>query len=119
MRKLIILLILDIVLLSCSSHKRFFAPTPCNENLEFKRKFFYSVWVVEKYTIEQGRPITYSDLVPEKKFVECYDFLYKATKIPAGNILNYQIGYANYKVFKVDKKKWLEWYEENKCSYIK
>lgn len=117
MKKLIMVFI-AIVFTSCTLFQRATIPVPCNENLVFKRDFFYNVWVIEKYTIEHEQPITYSKLVSSEEFLKCYEYLNKVTNMPGGNVFNYQVGYVSYQAFKLDKKKWLEWYAKNKCSYI-
>lgn len=118
MKRLIYLSILIILLTGCSPYKNMGIPIPCNENLDFKRDFFYHIWVVEKYTIEHERFIDYKNVVSMEQFLQSYNYLFKSTGIYPGDITNYQTTYESYKAFKTDKKKWLKWYEVHKCSHL-
>jgi len=89
----------------------------CHENLKFKRKFFYNITVVESYTIESRTP-TKKLTISDKSFFKAIDFISKYSKVPVGNIYNYQIGYKSIEEFEVEKKKWLNWYDANKCNNI-
>jgi hypothetical protein len=89
----------------------------CNENLKFKRKFFYNISVAEKYT-KESNTITKQPAITVKSFFKALDFISKYSKVPIGHIYNYQVGYTSIEEFEVEKKKWLNWYDANKCRNI-
>lgn len=79
----------------------------CKENLEFKEKFFSAIKFIDTliYSI-QGR-----------KFKETLFFISKYTHVSSERMLNYAGLYPG-GIYEKDRKIWLEWYEENKCTNI-
>ena len=88
----------------------------CRENFSFKKKFFFSISVLEKYTTEST--IVQKHTISEQDFLKYLNFVSKWTKVPVGNVYNYNIGYLNLEAFNKQKKEWLNWYEINKCNNI-
>ena len=114
MRTLIIVLCICIFDSCLSINKA--TTNDCNENLEFKQKFFANISLIEKYTKEQKTftryPITTDSVMKSMKFI------YMRTKILSDEIYNYNFGYKSYKLFEIDKRKWLNWYNANKCNNL-
>ena len=83
--------------------------TGCIENKEFKEAFFKNISFVENYMHGKGhRPEYKSGL----------DFISRYVEVSYEEMLNYSGSYTNIEAFEKDKKRWLEWYEDNKCNNI-
>jgi hypothetical protein len=79
----------------------------CNENVEFKKAYFENIQNVENL-------ITKSQ---NQSFHKSLNFISKYSKVSFGSMANYARTYP-YGSFEEDKKKLLEWYEDNKCKNI-
>lgn len=79
----------------------------CNENLKFKVEFFKNIQNIE------------NQLTTEKddNFNISLKFIAKYAHVSFESMANYAHTYP-IGVFEKDKKVWLKWYEENKCSNI-
>ena len=118
MKNLLTVFIATILLTNCSPYRRLGIPEPCNENLIFKKEFFYNIWVIQKYTIEGSRYFVYENRISTKQFLDSYNYLFDQTGIKPGDVFNYDTSYEDYKSFEIDKKKWLKWYDNNRCNYL-
>ncbi|TBO42077.1 hypothetical protein [Pedobacter kyonggii] len=98
-----------LMLFSCSATKKNIAKD-CIENEVFKKKYFTSIKRVEDYVLGKGN---------KKSFQSSLKFISKYTQVSYNKMLNYNNSYAKFEDYEVDKKKWLEWYENNKCSNLK
>jgi hypothetical protein len=79
----------------------------CHENLQFKQVFFSHIEIIDKnITISQ-----------DEKFRESVIFISNYAPISVEQIMNYSRSYP-LGIYKIDRKKWFEWYEENKCFNI-
>ena len=87
----------------------------CNENMRFKKTFFYNISIVEKYTKEQ-KAITVRT-VTTKAVTKSFQYLSKYVTI-SDEILNFEYGYPSVERFELDKGRWLKWYETNKCNNL-
>ena len=102
------------VALSCSSTRKA-KNDLCNENLDFKHKFFYHVATVEKYTTEQNSLVKRT--ISTDSVTKAFQFISKYTSV-SKEILGYSFGYPTIEKFEIDKKNWLSWYESNKCNNL-
>ena len=116
MKRLKFLCLSSFILFTCSSVNKL-QNSACRENLAFKKKFFHDISIVEEYTI-QNTTITKQHEITDRVFFKALNFVSKYSKVPIGNIYNYQIGYGSVDKFEVEKKKWLNWYDANKCNNI-
>jgi hypothetical protein len=89
----------------------------CRENPRFKEKFFFNISTLEKYTIEHTL-IVEKHTTTEDSFLKSLNFISKYTQVPVGNVYNYNVGYTSLEEFNAQKKKWLSWYELNKCKNL-
>lgn len=80
----------------------------CNENLEFKEKFFKYIRYIEEYS--RGH-------VGEELHKEAVEFISQYTPVSWEKLVKYNPRIP-YIVFLKDKENWLLWYESNKCNYI-
>jgi hypothetical protein len=89
----------------CSTTK--ITNTPCDENEQFKKTFFFNVDLVKK-TIDKNQ---------NEQFRKALNFISKYTLVSFENMLNYSNTYT-IGAFNKDYKNWIKWYEENKCNNI-
>ena len=116
MRKYILILFYLSTLYSCaSSIKR---ANKCHENLKFKSTLFKEIAIVEQYTLEQKTPGK-KRIITESEFLNSITFITKYSNIQVVGIYNYQVGYKSIEDFNIDKRKWIDWYQKNKCNNIK
>jgi hypothetical protein len=102
MKKILILIIL--ILISCKSTK---PKIDCDENEQFKQMFFSHIENIDKnMTISQNA-----------KFRESVIFISNYAPTSTNEIMNYARSYP-FGIYQQDRKKWIEWYEENKCKNI-
>jgi len=92
------------VLLGCASKKDI-----CDENPAFKEQFFQS--------IRNAEDVIYGKFHNREKYDEGLRFLSQYVSVDYDKALNYRNVYT-LRGFEDDKKKWLKWYEENKCQNI-
>ncbi|MCU7616104.1 hypothetical protein NZ698_02740 [Chryseobacterium sp. PBS4-4] len=78
----------------------------CKENPEFKEKFFSSIKFIDTIYSIQNR-----------KFHETLNFISKYTQVSTESMLNYARIYPS-GAYEKDRKTWLDWYENNKCTNI-
>lgn len=79
----------------------------CKENLKFKECFYYHVKYVENNI----------NSVQGAEFRKSLIFIYNYAHVSVESIMNYARIYPE-NIFKEDLKKWLDWYEDNKCKNI-
>lgn len=79
----------------------------CKENLEFKEKFFSAIEFIDT--------LIYS--IQGKKFRENLNFISKYTHVSFESMLNYAGTYTG-GAYEKDRKIWIDWYEQNKCTNI-
>ncbi|SRR5258706_15929803 len=114
--KMLKFLFLILLYASCSSTKHL-RVTDCNENMTFKKAFFYNISIAEKYTLEHTKPIEHT--IETNYFLKSLNFISKYTNVSMDKVSNYQIGYPTFEVFEIDKKEWIKWYNDNKCNNLK
>lgn len=86
---------------------------PCQENIEFKTKFFNNVAVANRYVFEHAGG--YVSTVKDNAFLNALRFIGKY--VPDSILPNAKaIGYDNLKAFAEYKKHWLAWYQTHKCE---
>lgn len=103
MRK--ILIFIFSILFSCGIYKS--NKNDCDENEKFKVKFFYHInYIKNNISISQ-----------DAKFRESIIFISNYAPVSTDRIMNYARTYPR-GVFEEDRKKWMVWYEENKCKNI-
>ena len=103
MKKILILIVP--ILISCGPSR--LNKNHCDENEKFKEKFFYHIDYIKKnITVSQ-----------DSKFRESVIFISNYAPVSTERIMNYARTYP-LGVFEEDQKKWMEWYEENKCKNI-
>ena len=97
------------MLVSCSTMNRpkSVEDKGCIENLGFKKTYFEHIENVENLITK----------TQNESFHKSLDFISKYSKVSYESMANYARTYS-YGAFIVDKKKWLEWYEDNKCKNI-
>ncbi|WP_353089153.1 hypothetical protein [Flavobacterium sp.] len=95
---------------------------PCNENIEFKKQFFYHLQVVDEYmhlvnpkvlNIDELQKLVTQEKI--KNFNISLNFISKYTHVSYEYISHSRYPYG---VYEEDKSVWLKWYEENKCNNI-
>lgn len=102
--KVITIFSIAIISCSCTTQKNI-----CNENIEFKKIFFQS--------IQNAEEVIYGKSHNRTKYDEGLGFLNHYVFVDYEKTLNYR-GIYTLKGFEDDKKKWIDWYEQNKCSNI-
>lgn len=114
--KTLILFLMILPLVSCSllGYKK-----KCLENLEFKSEFFKQVELIENFTKDQNGLSEVNQNISEQSFLKAEEFVAKHTGVSITGIYNYQLGYASFESYMVQKKKWLSWYNKHKCEYLK
>ncbi|TRW22986.1 hypothetical protein FMM05_14910 [Flavobacterium zepuense] len=79
----------------------------CTENSQFKKQFFSNINYIEKnISVKQ-----------DEQFRTSLKFISKYAYVSYDSMLNYARTYP-IGIFEDDKKGWLKWYDENKCSNI-
>lgn len=79
----------------------------CVENEEFKTLFFENIHIIDNLiTVDQN-----------EKFQNSLEFISQYAPVSFEKTLNYARIYP-YGIYETDRKDWLKWYEENKCSNI-
>ena len=102
MRKISIFI--AIFLISCNVSK---SKIECNENQKFKKLFFSHI-----ANIDQNITIFHGE-----KFIQSVIFISNYAPTSTNEIMNYSRTYP-FGVYEKDRKKWIEWYEKNKCNNI-
>ncbi|RDI14443.1 hypothetical protein [Flavobacterium sp. AG291] len=102
MKKILITILIPI-LLSCKSSNL----NRCDENVLFKETFFNHVKNIEDNI----------GVLQDAKFRQSVIFISNYAPVSTNQIMNYSRTYP-IGVFERDHKKWIEWYEENKCKNI-
>ena len=94
--------------LSCSSLKKSDAfQNHCNENLNFKERFFYHIGNIDNNI----------SVAQDAKFIESVIFISNYAPVSLDQIMNYSRTYP-IGVYEKDRLNWFNWYEENKCKNI-
>ncbi len=113
MRQIIYSLTLLLALMNCSASNSaqnnsvIFNNEKCNENLDFKKEYFYHIKMIDSL-VEKSQ---------NKQFTKSLLFVSKYAHVSAESMLNYARTYP-YATYEKDRKGWLEWYEKNKCNNI-
>ncbi len=122
--KIVLLIIYSFLVLSCSSSRQIdLDESKCIENLAFKKLFFEKIKNIDFLMIEEAKIKSINDaeklFTPErvKMFDSSLLFISKYSQVSFGSMLNYDNTYP-YGVYEIDRKIWLKWYDENKCSNI-
>lgn len=102
MKKTLILFI--VIFISCRSTRH---EGDCNENQEFKKMFFFHIENIEKNI----------GISQDANFRESVIFISNYAPVSTNQIMNYSRSYP-FGVYEKDRKKWIEWYNENKCKNI-
>ncbi|WP_042277999.1 hypothetical protein [Nonlabens tegetincola] len=106
MKKTAILLFI-LSIMSCASAQRSESLEKCNENMKFKKFFFEKIHFIDsKMNAKQ-----------DKELKKALVVLSKYVKVSFKSMSNYGGTYP-YGVYLKDRKNWLAWYEQNKCSFI-
>lgn len=100
-------LLMAIIFLSCKSAANR-NHGDCNENIEFKEKFFYHIQYIENNI----------SVFQDSTFKASVIFLSNYAPVSVNHIMNYSRTYP-IGIFESDRIKMLAWYEENKCSHVK
>ena len=99
-----VILLISLTFLNCKTANSI---GNCNENIEFKEKFFTNIKYIEENITE----------VQDAKFKNTLYFLSKYVHVSLESMQNYANTYP-IGVFEEDKKGWLKWYEKNKCNNL-
>lgn len=83
----------------------------CVENLIFKSNYLKNLQYIEECV--EGRKTN------KKKFGNCIDNMIRNSGIRSSVYYGYIFRYRKKTDFYTDKKKWLSWYEKNKCKNLK
>jgi hypothetical protein len=103
MKKILILIIP--ILISCKAFKS--NKNDCNENEKFREMFFRHIENIDNnIAVSQ-----------DSKFKESVIFISNYAPVSTNSIMNYARSYP-FGIYEEDRKKWIEWYEENKCKNI-
>lgn len=105
MKNILISLFVSVFFSSCKSSN--FTIITCNENQKFKEKFFYHIHNIDRNI----------SVAQDMKFRESVIFISNYAPVSLERIMNYSRTYP-IGVYEEDRKKWLEWYEQNKCNNI-
>jgi hypothetical protein len=100
-------LILIPFILSCSFLKMNKKNNECVENFKFKKEFFKNIAYIENNILIQQDSTFRSSLI----------FISNYAQVSFHEMMNYSRTYPIAMLAK-DKKDWLKWYEENKCTNI-
>ena len=109
---------------SCTSSKQINSEKSiCNENLNFKKIFFQKIQNVETFMTKYPEFKSIEDLenyyTAERidMFKSSLLYISKYSKVSYESMLNYDQSYPIGE-YEKDKKNWLKWYDENKCTNI-
>ena len=109
---------------SCTSSKQTNSKKSiCNENLNFKKIFFQKIQNVETFMTKYPEFKSIEDLenyyTAERidMFKSSLLYISKYSKVSYESMLNYDQSYPIGE-YEKDKKNWLKWYDENKCTNI-
>ena len=81
----------------------------CKIDKEFQSIYKRNIHLLKRAVNHRG--------VTKDKFLNSLHFLGLLTNIKSQVYFGDYIGYSGKKDFREDKAKWLNWYEENKCSF--
>lgn len=118
-------LFITLTFISCGGNKDIHKEN-CIENLDFKNEFFKNLSFLDTYYEKDMVPIDSTDSFEQKvdklmKRKEDYhnalNFFSNYPKIKYKYNSNYN-GEIPYYHYLIEKKRWLLWYEENKCKNI-
>ncbi|ALM50358.1 hypothetical protein AMR72_16595 [Flavobacterium psychrophilum] len=100
-----ILFILILIQISCKPSD--LGRNNCNENLKFKEAFFHHIrYIDNNITVLQ-----------DSTFIKSVIFISNYAPVSTDELMNYSRTYPT-GIFQQDRKKWVEWYDENKCKNI-
>ncbi|HMJ47368.1 MAG TPA: hypothetical protein VK498_08560 [Ferruginibacter sp.] len=115
-RVIIVLKLLCIFSVSLYSQSNYI-DTPCIENKRFKIKYFKCINDVEAYArYQKNADSVYVSQEVLKKSLNAIGIFVEVDWTLLGN---YAYNYANISQFLEQKKKWLDWYKNNKCKNLK
>lgn len=101
------------VVCSCQSNRTI---NNCEENSTFKLNFFKYINNIEAYTLKKKNQD--SIMVKLDLFKKSLDEISKYTNVDYSLLTNYEFRYTSEENFLQEKAKWLNWYQENKCSNL-
>ena len=117
-------IILVFAVSSCTSSKQTNSKkSVCNENLNFKKVFFQKIQNVEVFMTRHPEFKNIEDLENYytadriDMFKSSLLYISKYSKVSYESMLNYDQSYP-IGLYEEDKKNWLKWYNENKCTNI-
>lgn len=105
MKKLLIIIMLIPILTACKTSN--FNKNDCQENMYFKKTFFRHIKYIEKNI----------SVLQDSTFIKSVIFISNYAPVSTNEIMNYSRTYP-LGVFEKDYKKWIEWYNKNKCNNI-
>lgn len=108
--KYLIFILFAVLNIQCSSVSNNNLNKDCVENLEFKKVFNSYILQIENYTVGKTDD--------KEKFNTGIKFISRYCHVSDEELMNYANEYTNLNAFEKDKKSWLKWYEDNKCSNI-
>jgi len=116
------LLVLGFTVISCSPSRQIDSvKSLCDENLAFKKIFFNNVQNIDSAMTKQFDNIDEVDSYWTDKRIKSFQrslkFISNYSKVSFESMLNYNQSYP-YGIFEEDRKKWINWYEDNKCRNI-
>lgn len=95
----------------CNDEVNVKSKNTCVENLIFKSNYLESLKYIEDYV--EGKKNN------KKEFGNCIDKMTRNSGVRSSAYYGYIFRYLKKKDFYTDKKKWLSWYEKNKCENLK
>ena len=100
-----ILITTFLILISCKTSE--INKSDCNENMKFKKTFFYHIKYIENNIA----------VLQDSTFMKSVIFISNYAPVSVNQIMNYARSYP-IGIFQHDHVKWTQWYEENKCTNI-
>lgn len=105
-----------LIFFSCSNNNTL-SENGCQENLNFKRRYFNSINEIGQYYNKQKSSESMNK-EDRKKFAKHVNILTKITGIKPNVATDYRFGYTDIRAFISDKQSWEKWYEVNKCDNL-
>lgn len=96
----------------------------CLENLEFKEKYFRLLKRIDTVVLrkfDKSSPKSHQNDLDSEEYslINNLDTLsYYTSSVSYSKLFDYSFEYKNLEQYNSDKKKWIEYYEDNKCSNL-
>jgi hypothetical protein len=116
MMRYIFLLQFFICFNSCCAQKAI-KQNSSTENIDFKNHFFECIDNVESYTLRKKNKDSIE--VGLTLFKQSLSSISQYIKVDYSLLANYEFRYSNYEIFKEEKGRWINWYEQNKYKDLK